>query len=36
MSFGHIAIYLVILLLLALPVVGAFLLIRWLVRRSRT
>ena len=36
MSLGHAAIYIVILLILALPVVLAVFLIRWVIRRSRT
>jgi hypothetical protein len=35
MSLGHITIYLVILLLLAVPFVLLFMLIRWLFRRSK-
>ena len=35
MSFAHAVIYIATLLILALPIALAFLLIRWVVRRSR-
>ena len=35
MSIGHIVIYLAILIVLALPFALAFILVRWLARRSR-